>query len=77
MSISVHIPVNEYLKTMYRPDCDYVEGEVLERNWGDMPHALVQSTIADIFRRARQRTSGLIRTAHQNASRNPHHRASH
>ena len=54
MATTAHIPVTEYLKTMYRPDCDYVEGEVLERNWGDMPHALVQKAVAIIFHINRQ-----------------------
>ena len=29
------ISVEEYLRTSYRPDCDYVDGEVLERNMGE------------------------------------------
>lgn len=33
------IPVEEYLSTAYRPDCDYVDGEVLERNVGETPHS--------------------------------------
>src|SRR5260221_6293043 len=28
-------PVEEYLRTTYDPDCDYVDGEVLERNLGE------------------------------------------
>jgi Uma2 family endonuclease len=39
----VHIPVEEYLRTVYRPDCDYVDGEVLERNMGEKPHARLQT----------------------------------
>ena len=29
------ISVREYLSTSYRPDCDYVDGEVQERNLGE------------------------------------------
>ena len=36
---------NEYLRTPYRPDCDYVDGFVLERNLGTHPHARLQSLI--------------------------------
>ena len=36
------IPVEEYLRTVYRPDCDYIDGEVLERNLGEKPHARLQ-----------------------------------
>ena len=35
MKAPVLVPVEEYLRTTYRPDCDYVDGEVLERNVGD------------------------------------------
>ena len=30
--------VEEYLETCYRPDCDYLEGELLERNVGEWDH---------------------------------------
>ena len=29
------ISVEEYLGTSYRPDCDFVDGRVLERNMGE------------------------------------------
>jgi hypothetical protein len=32
MATNTVIPVSEYLSTTYRPDCDYVDGEVQERN---------------------------------------------
>ena len=35
----------EYLHTSYRPDCDYVDGFVVERNLGTHPHARLQSLI--------------------------------
>ena len=52
------IPVDEYLRTSYRPDCDYVDGEVLERNSGDRnyhackgrPCFISMSTIANCSR---------------------------
>jgi Uma2 family endonuclease len=39
------ISVEEYLRTSYRPDCDYVDGEVLERNMGEKSHAKLQKAI--------------------------------
>jgi Uma2 family endonuclease len=36
---------NEYLHTSYRPDCDYVDGFVLERNLGRHDHARLQGLI--------------------------------
>ena len=43
------ISVSEYLNTTYRPDCDYIDGEVLERNLGENPHAGLQGYLAAIF----------------------------
>jgi Uma2 family endonuclease len=42
MATSTLIPVEEYLRTSYSPDCDYVDGEVLERNVGERPHSKLQ-----------------------------------
>jgi Uma2 family endonuclease len=49
MATAVHIPISEYLSTSYRPDRDYVDGEVEERNLGEQSHNLVQKMIASIF----------------------------
>lgn len=45
----VRIPEEEYLSTVYRPDCDYVDGEVLERNLGTFDHAYVQGLLVRLF----------------------------
>jgi Uma2 family endonuclease len=47
---TVLIPVEEYLRTVYRPDCDYIDGEVLERNMGETPHARLQGFFFSFFR---------------------------
>ena len=39
----------EYLRTSYRPDCDYVEGRVEERNAGEYGHSRVQFMLLRIF----------------------------
>ncbi len=49
MATAVYIPVEEYLSTSYRPDCDYIDGEVLERNLGTQSHAILQSLLAQWF----------------------------
>lgn len=46
----VLISVEEYLTTVYRPDCDYIDGEILERNMGETPHAQLQTYFAFYFR---------------------------
>lgn len=39
------ISVEEYLRTSYRPDCDYVDGEVVERNLGEKTHNKSQKAL--------------------------------
>ena len=40
------ISVEEYLRTSYRPDRDYVDGEVLERNVGELDHSWLQTALS-------------------------------
>jgi Uma2 family endonuclease len=42
--------IDEYLHTSYRPDCDYVDGELQERNLGELDHAEVQGALLMWFR---------------------------
>jgi Uma2 family endonuclease len=49
MASATLIPVSEYLKTSYRPDCDYIDGELQERNLGERPHALLQGILFAAF----------------------------
>lgn len=48
------VSVEEYLRTTYRPDCDYVDGEVLERNVGEHDHSDLQSELLHYFRARRK-----------------------
>ncbi len=45
MASSTAIPVKEYLNTTYRPDCDYVDGEVIQRNVGEFQHSTLQGIL--------------------------------
>lgn len=36
------VSVEEYLHTVYRPDCDYIDGELVDRNVGEKSHAKAQ-----------------------------------
>jgi Uma2 family endonuclease len=49
MSSTTLISVQEYLTTSYRPDCDFIDGELRERNLGELEHALLQSAILVCF----------------------------
>jgi Uma2 family endonuclease len=43
------VTVEEYLHTSYRPDCEYVDGRIEERNVGKWEHARVQWLLAAWF----------------------------
>jgi Uma2 family endonuclease len=45
MAARTLISVEEYLKTSYRPDCDYVDGEVRERIVGEYDHARLHKVL--------------------------------
>ncbi len=42
MAVNPLIPVDEYLRTIYEPDCDYVDGVISDRNVGEYDHSTVQ-----------------------------------
>jgi Uma2 family endonuclease len=46
MAATGHIPLREYLETTYRPDREYVDGEIRERNVGKYEHARIQAVLA-------------------------------
>ena len=49
MATGTQISVEEYLHTVYRPDCDYVDGVVEERNLGERDHSWIQGTLVAFF----------------------------
>jgi Uma2 family endonuclease len=55
MKTAALIPVEEYLRTTYDPDRDYVDGEVQERNWGELDHSDLQSEFVYYFRIRRRK----------------------
>src|SRR5580698_3883641 len=46
--------IADYLSTSYRPDCDYVDGEVQERNLGTYDHGRLQFAISLYFHTHRE-----------------------
>jgi Uma2 family endonuclease len=48
------VSVEGYLQTSYSPDCDYVDGEVLERNSGELDHSALQAALLYYFRTRRR-----------------------
>jgi Uma2 family endonuclease len=45
MSSAATVPLSEYFRTLYRPDCDYVDGEVRERHAGELPHSRMMAEL--------------------------------
>jgi Uma2 family endonuclease len=43
------VSVREYLTTSYRPDCEYLDGRIEERNLGEYDHGLVQTILSHLF----------------------------
>ncbi len=40
------VDVDEYLRTSFDgPDCEYLDGEIVERNMGELPHSRIQGTL--------------------------------
>lgn len=55
MGTTTLVPVAEYLRTVYRPDREYLEGQILERNVGEYDPARLQGLIlARLFREERR-----------------------
>ena len=48
------VTIEEYLSTPYRPDRDYVDGEVQKRNLGEFDHARLQGEIYAYFHARRK-----------------------
>jgi len=49
MATQVRISLQEYLETPYRPDREYVDGELRERNVGKWEHARLQFLLGSWF----------------------------
>jgi Uma2 family endonuclease len=43
------VPVEEYLSTVYEPDCEYDDGVVVERNLGEFEHSFLQILLGTLF----------------------------
>jgi Uma2 family endonuclease len=49
MGTAALLSLTEYLSTSFRPDCDFVAGEVVERNVGKKKHSYAQFRISAWF----------------------------
>jgi Uma2 family endonuclease len=46
VSAGTPVTLSEYLSTTYRPDCEYLDGELLERNVGEWDHSRLQMLLS-------------------------------
>jgi Uma2 family endonuclease len=44
-----YLSVEEYLSTTFRPDVDYVDGRIEERNLGEFDHGTLQGVLYSLF----------------------------
>jgi len=54
MGTATLVPVSEYLSTDYSPDCEYIEGELEERNVGARDHGSAQMALSAYLYNRRQ-----------------------
>jgi Uma2 family endonuclease len=43
------VSLDEYLSTVYDPDCEFVDGELIERNRGESDHSAIQTMISALL----------------------------
>jgi Uma2 family endonuclease len=64
MATALQIPLHEYLGISYKPDREYVDGEVRERNAGKWEHVRVQWLLAAWFG-AHEKEWGIVGSTEQ------------
>jgi len=64
VSTGTIVPLSEYLATSYRPDCEYVDGELVERNVGEWDHSRLQILLGHYFC-SREKQWGMLAVVEQ------------
>jgi Uma2 family endonuclease len=72
MAIATQMSVEEYLRTSFDPDCEYVDGEVLDRNVGELDHGSVQKLLL-VYLAAREKRIGIYTIQEQRLQINKTH----
>jgi Uma2 family endonuclease len=55
MSAALHTSMSEYLAASYRPDREFVDGKVVERNVGERSHSHAQSRLLELLLQGKSR----------------------
>ncbi len=72
MAIATQMSVEEYLRTSFDPDCEYVDGEVLERSAGEIDHNWLQRALL-FYIMSREKTLGVVIIQEQRLQLNQKH----
>jgi Uma2 family endonuclease len=54
MATSTIVPLEEYLHTSYEPECEYLDGELVDRNVGTKKHSRLQIALGAYFYQRRK-----------------------
>jgi Uma2 family endonuclease len=54
MGVQTLVSEKEYLETVYKPDCEFEDGVLIERNVGTQDHSWLQAALAAYFFRRRK-----------------------
>lgn len=65
VTVPVELTMDEYLHTMYHPDCDFVDGHLEERNLGEFEHSTLQAEIASWFVQRRKEWNVRVTTEYR------------
>jgi Uma2 family endonuclease len=69
------VPVEEYLRTTYEPDMEYVDGQLVERHVGEYDHSRFQALVAaELGAGGRQRRFRIFIAARVRVSNGPKYR---
>jgi Uma2 family endonuclease len=72
MAIATQMSVEEYLRTSFDPDCEYVDGEVLDRNVGELDHGWLQRALL-FYIMSREKQLGVVIIQEQRLQLNKKH----
>jgi Uma2 family endonuclease len=61
MATAIQVPLSEYLRTSYKPDCEWIDGEVRERGMPDEYHSAIQFFFLQYFASMRRELGVRVR----------------
>ena len=59
MATTLQVTLTDYMETVYRPDREYIDGEVVERNMGTYEHGRLQTLLAVLLANSYEESLGV------------------